>query len=368
MASTTSDTVRVLVVDDSPTTRTMLREALGLAGGIDVVGEANDGRTAVAIASELHPDVVLMDIRMPDGDGIQAAKEITSRSPSTKIVALTWLDDAGTVRDMLAAGAMGYVVKGGTMDELVEAIRRARDGEAELDHRVLPAAVEDLRRLLEQEVSRREEVQRLSRVRGEFVQVLSHELRTPLTVITGALKMFRQVQLSSEQSSVLDSAVRRAEQLEFLVQGLELVAGAPEENEVAFPGEAVRGALERLELTPDVFSADEDRWIGVPHTYLHRVAFELLSNAERHGQRPIEVRAFRHGIDGVIEVRDAGGWSARTENFSAFFQEDMSGTREAGGFGLGLFVSSRLCQACGGSLRIAEDAGQTVAEARFRLR
>jgi DNA-binding NarL/FixJ family response regulator len=368
MSTTMSDTVRVLVVDDSATTRTMLREALGLAGGIEVIGEANDGREAVSIAGDLEPDVVLMDIRMPDGDGIQAAREITARNPSTRVVALTWLDDAGTVREMLAAGAMGYVVKGGTMDELADAIRRAKEGEAELDQRVLPAAVEDLRRLLEQEVSRREEVERLSQARGEFVQVLSHELRTPLTVITGALKMFRQVPLTVEQTSVLDSAVRRAEQLEFLVQGLELVAGAPSEDEVAYPEEAIRGAAQRLDLTPDLLAADDDRWNGVPHPYLHRVAFELLSNADRHGRRPIEVRAYRHGLDGVIEVRDAGGWSAGPEDFSAFFQEDMSGTRPAGGFGLGLFVSSRLCQACGGSLTIVEVDGRTVAEARFRLR
>jgi DNA-binding NarL/FixJ family response regulator len=126
MSTTMSDTVRVLVVDDSATTRTMLREALGLAGGIEVIGEANDGREAVSIAGDLEPDVVLMDIRMPDGDGIQAAREITARNPSTRVVALTWLDDAGTVREMLAAGAMGYVVKGGTMDELADAIRRRR--------------------------------------------------------------------------------------------------------------------------------------------------------------------------------------------------------------------------------------------------
>jgi DNA-binding NarL/FixJ family response regulator len=368
MSTTMSDPVRVLVVDDSATTRTMLREALGLVGGIDVVGEANDGREAVVVASELQPDVVLMDIRMPEGDGIKAAREITSRNPATRIVALTWLDDAATVREMLAAGAMGYVVKGGTMDELADAIRRAKDGEAELDQRVLPAAVEDLRHLLEEEVYRREEIERLSRVRGEFVQVLSHELRTPLTVMTGALKMFRQVELTQEQTSVLDSAVRRAEQLEFLVQGLELVAGAPAEDEVSYPAEAVRGAAKRVELTPDVMVADEDCWTGVPQPYLHRVAFELLSNAERHGRRPIEVRAFRHGLDGVLEVRDAGGWSASSEDFGAFFQDDMSGTRTARGFGLGLFVTSRLCQACAGGLTIRAEGGQTVAEARFRLR
>src|SRR5207244_13652512 len=183
--------VRVLVVDDSATTRSMLGEALDLAGGMVVVGEANDGPEAVAMAAKQRPDVVLMDIRMPQGDGIRAAREITSRNPSTKVVALTWMDDAGTVRDMLAAGAIGYVVKGGTMDELASAIRRAKAGEPELDHRVLPAAVEDLRRLLEEEVGRREEIERLDRARGEFGQVRSHELRPPLTVLTATQNMLR---------------------------------------------------------------------------------------------------------------------------------------------------------------------------------
>jgi signal transduction histidine kinase len=186
--------------------------------------------------------------------------------------------------------------------------------------------------------------------------------------MTGALKMLRQVELTPEQSSILDSAVRRAEQLEFLVQGLELVAGAPDQSEVAYPAEAVRGAVQRLELTPDALFAEEECWTGVPHPYLHRVAFELLSNAERHGRRPIEVRAYRHGLDGVIEVRDGGGWSPSSEDFSAFYQEDMSGTRTARGFGLGLFVTSRLCQACSGTLTIRAEGEQTVAEARFRLR
>src|SRR5207237_7509648 len=102
-----------------------------------------------------------------------------------KIVALTWSDDPSTVRDMLTAGAIGYVVKGGTIDELSSAIRRAATGEAELDQRVLPAAVEDLRRLLEQERERREQVERLARAKAGFVHGRSHAPRTPHTVITG---------------------------------------------------------------------------------------------------------------------------------------------------------------------------------------
>src|SRR5436309_2978826 len=125
--------IKVLMVDDSASTRGMLREALSMDGTIDVVGEAASGPEAVTRSGELTPDVVLMDVRMPGGSGVDAAREIMSRDPATKIVALTWSDDPESVRDMLAAGAMGYVVKGGSIDELVEAIRHASAGEAELD-------------------------------------------------------------------------------------------------------------------------------------------------------------------------------------------------------------------------------------------
>src|SRR5205809_6300459 len=211
--------VRVLVVDDSPTTRTMLREALALDGGIEVVGEANGGKEAILNADALNPDVVLLDVRMPEGDGVQAARYIASHHPSTKIVALTWSDDPNTVRDMLTAGAIGYVVKGGTIDELCGAIRRAATGAPDLDQKVLPAAVDDLRRLLEEERGRREQVERLARARTEFVQVLSHELRTPLTVISGALRMLQKNGSGTEESSIVESALRRTGELEFLVEG-----------------------------------------------------------------------------------------------------------------------------------------------------
>src|SRR5437667_7149778 len=339
--------VRVMVVDDSSSTRTMLKEALSLDGAIEVVGEAGGGREAILRACDLHPDVVLMDVRMPDMDGVTATRSIISESPATKIVALTWSDDPATVRDMLTAGAIGYVVKGGTMDELSSAIRRARAGEPELDQRVLPAAVEDLRRLLEEERERREEVERLARARAEFVQVLSHELRTPLTVISGAFKMFRRSGVPAEQAPVLDGALRRTEQLEFLVEGLELAAGAPVGEDTGYPGRAVRDAAERLQANPDLLDAPDAPWRGVPQPYLHRVAFELLSNAVRYGVPTIEVTAREAGGYGVLTVRDEGGWSATDEDYLPFFQEDMSETRSRGGFGLGLFISSRLCQACG---------------------
>jgi DNA-binding NarL/FixJ family response regulator len=364
-----SDPVRVLVVDDSASTRAMLREALSLGGGIEVVGEAGGGKDAVELTAQVHPDVVLMDVRMPDMDGVSATRSLLERFPEVKIVALTWSDDPSTVREMLTAGATGYVVKGGTIDELTGAIRRAAGGAAELDQKVLPGAVEDLRRLLEEERERREQIERLARARAEFVQVLSHELRTPLTVISGALKMLeRSPGVGPEERAVLESAVRRAGELEFLAEGLELVASGPTGEGLTDVMQAVTTAAQRLEAGPDRVEVADRVWEGVPHRYVERVAFELLSNAVRHGARPIEVRAHRRGGLAVLEVTDAGGWTPPTDDFSAFFQEDMSATRSRSGFGLGLFVASRLCQACDGDLSIRAVGGRTVASARFRLR
>jgi DNA-binding NarL/FixJ family response regulator/anti-sigma regulatory factor (Ser/Thr protein kinase) len=363
-----STKIRVLVVDDSPTTRAMLREALAMDGGIEVVGEAGSGREAVSRAGDLEPDVVLMDVRMPEGDGVEAARAIIANRPSTKIVALTWMDDPGTVRDMLTAGDMGYVVKGGTIDELCGAIRRASSGEAELDHRVLPAAVEDLRRLLEEERGRREVVERLARARAEFVQVLSHELRTPLTVILGALRMLERASVKPEEQPLLESALRRGGELEFLVEGLELIGAEAGAEGMAFAQEAVQNAAARIGEDADTVDIPNEPWEGVPQRFVHRVAFELLSNAVRHGQRPIGVRARREGPWAVLQVFDGGGWTPPNRDFGAFFQEDMSSTRVQGGFGLGLFVASRLCQSCDGGVTVQAVDGQTVAEARFRLR
>ncbi|HXF57826.1 MAG TPA: response regulator [Actinomycetota bacterium] len=368
------DGVRVMVVDDSASTRAMLREALSLGDGIEVVGEAGNGREAVELVEELAPDVVLMDVRMPDGDGVAAARTITARFPRTQVVALTWSDDAATVREMLAAGAIGYVVKGGTIDELCTAILRAAEGEPELDQKVLPAAVDDLRRLLEEERERRAQVERLARTRQEFVQVLSHELRTPLTVIAGVLRMLERQGVGPDEAPLLESAIRRADELEFLVEGLELAVAGPTLQGDADPARAVRDALARLgsrtrrrqaEVRLDL---EEAPWPGVPQRSLERVAYELVANAVSHGVPPVEVSARREGEAGVLTVTDRGGWSPCDWDFDAFSQGDMSATRTAGGMGVGLFVASRLCASCEGALSIRAVEGRTVAQARFPLR
>lgn len=129
--------IRVLVVDD----QTLVRAGVGLllrtAGGFEVVGEAGDGHEAVRLAERLRPDVILMDLRMPRMDGIEATRRILDRQPSARVVALTTFADDVNVYGVLGAGAIGYLVKDGAPEELVDAVRRAARGEALLAPPVL---------------------------------------------------------------------------------------------------------------------------------------------------------------------------------------------------------------------------------------
>lgn len=118
---------RVLVVDDQDLVRNGLRMILEL-GGVEVVGEAADGAAAVAAAAELGPDVVLMDLRMPGMDGVEATRQIAAAGTG-RVLALTTFDADRHVADALHAGAVGYLLKDVTADGLVDAVRRAAAGE-----------------------------------------------------------------------------------------------------------------------------------------------------------------------------------------------------------------------------------------------
>jgi DNA-binding NarL/FixJ family response regulator len=360
--------VRVLIVDDARDSRDVLRRALAMETDIEVVGEAGSGDEAVAKADADRPDVVLMDVRMPEGDGIKATRTITRRHPEVRVLALTAYDDQDSVRDMLAAGATGYLLKGAPVRELVDAVRKARKGEGGLDQRVLPGAVEDLRRLLKEERQARAEAERLARNREEFIQVLGHELRTPITVISGTLRILEDGVASQQHAELVASSLQRIEELERVVTGLEMIGeGPPGPAEVADPAQAIEASMENLGERIDDVEVSGDRWPGIRERHVARVATELISNALRHGRRPVTVRAYRQGTEGVVEVRDAGDFQPDPSLFDPFVQEDMSASRSQGGLGLGLFVASRLCQASGGRLDLRRLDDRTVAEARFGL-
>jgi DNA-binding NarL/FixJ family response regulator len=127
---------RVLVVDDQDLVRHGLRMILEL-GGVEVVGEAADGEAAVAATAELGPDVVLMDVRMPGMDGVEATRRIVAAGGRARVIVLTTFDLDQHVVDALRAGAVGFLLKDVTADGLVDAVRRAAAGEPVLAPAVL---------------------------------------------------------------------------------------------------------------------------------------------------------------------------------------------------------------------------------------
>jgi DNA-binding NarL/FixJ family response regulator len=122
--------IRLLLVDDQALVRAGFRMILEAQPDIEVVGEAGDGVEAISRARELHPDVVLMDIRMPTLDGIAATRTILTERPEAKVLVLTTFDLDAYVYDALAAGASGFQLKDAGRDELVDAVRVVARGDA----------------------------------------------------------------------------------------------------------------------------------------------------------------------------------------------------------------------------------------------
>jgi DNA-binding NarL/FixJ family response regulator len=128
-----SQTIRVLIADDQRVVREGLTMVLGLLPDVDVVGAASDGAEAVALAGDLHPDIVLMDLRMPRCDGVDATRLLRENQPDVKVIILTTYSDDRSVIDALRAGARGYLTKDAGGAEIHEALRRVLDDHAAID-------------------------------------------------------------------------------------------------------------------------------------------------------------------------------------------------------------------------------------------
>jgi DNA-binding NarL/FixJ family response regulator len=124
----TGEAIRVLVADDHPMFRDGIRVVLSADPDLDLVGEAADGLVAVAMAAELQPDVVIMDLNLPGCNGIEATRRVVATSPHIGVLVLTMFDDEDSVFTAMRAGARGFLLKGAGHDELVRAIRTVADG------------------------------------------------------------------------------------------------------------------------------------------------------------------------------------------------------------------------------------------------
>jgi DNA-binding NarL/FixJ family response regulator len=137
--------IRVVVVDDHQIVREGLSSLLGALDGIEVVGSAADGRDAVHVVAETAPDVVVMDIQMPQLDGIEATRMITGRQPGTRVVMLTMNDDDETVLSAIRAGASGYLLKDMDPDRVSHALEGVLAGEAALPRTLLLRVMDEFR-------------------------------------------------------------------------------------------------------------------------------------------------------------------------------------------------------------------------------
>src|ERR1700688_1475454 len=139
--------VRILIAEDQALVRRGTTVLLSMEQDMEVVGQACDGVEAVAMAVELRPDVVLMDLHMPRLGGVAATREITRSLPGTQVLVLTTLNDDETVFEAVRAGALGYLLKDVTEQELLDTIRALRRGESRLTPQIARKVMDQFRRL-----------------------------------------------------------------------------------------------------------------------------------------------------------------------------------------------------------------------------
>ncbi len=138
----------ILLVDDHRVLRETLRDTLSIQEDFEVVGEAGDGRTAVNLCRELDPDIAVVDIQLPEMNGVEATRQIAAESPDTRVIALTMHVSRKHIADMFEAGVSGYVIKESAFEELASAIRTVASGKTYLSPEIAGTAMDDyIRRL-----------------------------------------------------------------------------------------------------------------------------------------------------------------------------------------------------------------------------
>jgi DNA-binding NarL/FixJ family response regulator len=128
-----TEPITVLIADDQRVVREGLTMVLGLMPGVEILGTASDGEEALALAGQLRPDVVLMDLRMPQCDGVEATRRLVQRQPDARVVVLTTYADDHSVIQALRAGACGFLTKDATNQQIAAALQAAKRGESAID-------------------------------------------------------------------------------------------------------------------------------------------------------------------------------------------------------------------------------------------
>jgi len=204
-------TTRVLLADDHPTFRRGLRALLDSLDHVQVVGEAEDGESVVALAAELIPDVVVMDLNMPGTNGVEATRRIVARQPSVAVLVLTMLDEDESVFAAMRAGARGYVVKGADTDDVLRALESVAHGDAVFG----PAVASRVLSYLSRPLSARDPMlfPELSEREREVLQLVARGLSnseiartlvvTPKTVRNHVSNVFTKLQVADRAEAIV---------------------------------------------------------------------------------------------------------------------------------------------------------------------
>jgi len=201
--------IRVLLADDHPVVRAGLRGMLAADPGIEVAGEAGSGAEAVAASLASDYDVVLMDLRMPGGDGVKATEQIIAADPGARVVVLTTYETDADILRAVAAGATGYLLKDATSAELADAVRAAARGETVLAPSVAQRLVTHVRRPSRESLSARETEVLAQVARGRTNAEIGRELFiSEATVKTHLLRAFGKLGVS-DRTAAVTTAIQR---------------------------------------------------------------------------------------------------------------------------------------------------------------
>jgi DNA-binding NarL/FixJ family response regulator len=185
--------IRLLIVDDQALFRESLHAFLGLQAEFQVVGEAANGEQAISLAAALKPEVILMDVRMPGMDGVEATRRLHQTQPGSRVIMLTTFDDDEYVFEALRSGAVGYLLKDSPADKLFEAVRAAARGESFLQPSVAAKVVEEFARLSKLSPPRQPLPEALSPRELEILRMVAtgasnREIATRLFITEGTVK------------------------------------------------------------------------------------------------------------------------------------------------------------------------------------
>ncbi len=197
------ESVRLVIADDHPVVRAGLRDMLSDEPGLEVVGEAGDGAEALASIEKLAPDVVLMDLRMPGVDGVEAITRITADHTATRILVLTTYDSDADILRAVEAGATGYLLKDTPREELLEAIRATARGEPVLAPTVTSRLMKKVREPESERLSDRETEVLASVARGLSNREIARSLHlSEATVKTHLIHVFNKLGVADRTAAV----------------------------------------------------------------------------------------------------------------------------------------------------------------------